>query len=300
MSDKATCVLAFVNNKSVENVVNTIDKSDDMIDPNASLWLWNRDKYKNGALSGTSWRIAFNLEQNSGWQVRNEIAFACKVADPAPENRLKRGYEKLMHLVRTPNYYYDRTMGNNVKENLLHNKNGILVTRSGLTGTKYLSQIMDSPFLTSEEKVNAINAWKEVVHKMDNGEISDFRMILRGIHKATKTVSDKVDKFGFYVRTTKYHSPTMEDLWTSFYSSNNSSIPEGVLLSILRLSCPMEGVVLDLYPSPFVAKTVVAAGRTYIAKGLGEYSVTKQKAGIFENEEVNNGENTIELSNQKF
>ena len=52
-------------------------------------------KYENGALPGTSWKIAFDLEQYGGWKVRNEIVYPCKVADPAPENRLKRGYEKL-------------------------------------------------------------------------------------------------------------------------------------------------------------------------------------------------------------
>lgn len=285
MSDKAVCVLAFSDNKDIDDIANNVDiinNSNDMIDQDASLWIWARARYENGSLSGDGWQIAYPLKHNYGWKIRNEIIFQCKVADPAPENRLKRGYERILHLVRTPNYYYDRTMGNNIKDNILHNKSGETVTRSGLTGTKYLSQITNSQFLTKDEKVSAIAAWDDAFKKLNDGEISDFRMILRGIHKTTKTISDKVDKFGFYIRTTKYHSLPMEDVWTSFSASNNWAVPEGVLLSILRLSCPIDGIVLDLLPSKSVAKTVIAAGRTYIAKGLEEYIVTEQESSVFD------------------
>jgi hypothetical protein len=300
MSDKAVCVLAFTDNQDLEKVVNIISKSDDMIAPDASLWLWTRGKYENGALSGVNWKIAFNLEQHDGWLVRNEIVFPCKVADPAPENRLKRGYEKLLHLVRSPNYYYDRTMGKAQQNNLSRNKGGTIVTRSGVVGTKYLRQINGSPFLSEEEKSSALIALRNVGTQLDRGEISDFRLILRGVHKTTKNISEKVDQHGFYIRITKYHSLPMDDLWTSFSFETNARVPSGALLSILRLSCPVNGLVLDLFPSTDTEKTVVESGRVYVTRVIGEgYVVSHQEVSIFENEEVSNGENIIELSNQE-
>lgn len=284
MSEKSSCVLALVSGKKTEEIVDVISKSLDMMSQNASLWLWVRGQYEGGSLVGSNWKVAFDLLK-IGWKVRNEIVFSCKVSDPAPENRLKRGHESLLHIVNGLDYFYDRTMGNGYKENLSKNKDGLLVTRSGLVGSKYQKQIQSSVFLTPEEKSSAIEALKEVNHQMLMGKISDFRMSLRGVHKTNKSFADKVDKFGFYIRTTKSHSLQMDDFWTSFQKETNSSIPPGVLLSILRLSCPMGEVVLDLFPSTEVAKTVIDAGRIYVAKGIDVYEVIKPEVGLFNEEE---------------
>jgi site-specific DNA-methyltransferase (adenine-specific) len=293
MSEKATCALVFANGKKSEEIVEAINKSSDMMKHNVSLWLWIRGQYDNGSLSGENWKIAFEL-QKSGWQVRNEIAFSCKVSDPAPENRLKRGYENLMHLVRSSDYYYDRTMGSGYKDSLSKNKGGLLVTRSGLVGLRYARQIESSQLLTSEEKEAAIAALKDVGLQLSSGKISDFRMILRGARKISKSIAEKVDKSGFYIRTTKSHSLPMDDFWTAFSGDTNSSIPTGVLLSVLRLSCPMDDVVLDLFPSTVVAKTVIGAGRVYVARGIDVYDVIKPEPGLFNVEEEKYEESCVE------
>ena len=282
---KALCVFVFASNNTPEEIVSSVRQSYDMIDDKASLWLWVRGKYNNGGLSGENWKTAFLLEEDN-WQVRNEIVFACKVSDPAPENRLKRGYDKLLHLVRTPNYYYDRTMGSKINNDVLKNKSGLLVTRSGVVGKKYFAQIENSPFLNDDEKEKALSALKTVGEKIRNGEMSDFRLILRGVQKATKSVSEIVDRDGFFIRATKSHSVLTDDFWTRFTFDKNPFIPEGVLISVLKLSCPNDGVVFDVFPSIFVSKVVVETGRPYIVRGvtdyLTDYCVTRPESGIFE------------------
>ena len=108
-------------------------------------------------------------------------------------------------------------------------------------GKKYIRQINNSPFLNAEEKASALLSLTHVTSQLDRGEISDFRLILRGVHKATKNISEKVDKCGFYIRITKQHSLPMDDIWTSFSTDTNVSVPSGVLMSIIRLSCPENG-----------------------------------------------------------
>lgn len=299
MSDKATCVLVFPSGLKPTTVVDIIRQSTEAMDSNASMWIWVRGQYEGGSLSWDHWKIASFLIHD-GWQVRNEVAWSCKAADPAPENRLKRGYEKLLFLVRRKDYYFDRTMGTGNRDKPSRNKRGVLVTKSGVVGAKYMAQIAASPFMTDSEKVSAMDALNNASSKMEAGEISDFRLVLRGCQKATKSVAEKVDRDGFYMRMTTSRSSSMSDFWTDCSSDTNSSIPEGILLSALRLSCPIGGVVLDLFPSQINAETVVGAGRVYVSRtadGVG-YADPVRETGLFEIEDRTYDQVQLEQNNE--
>jgi len=264
---KASCILAFPSKVPVEDIVNSVEQSSEFVDENASMWLWVRGQYDVGSLSLDSFKVASELI-NKGWIVRNEVAWACKVSDPAPENRLKRSYEKIFFLVRGTNYYFDRTLGLGTKNKLLKNKHGNCITRSGVVGAKYAHQIEQSPFLSNDEKITAMNALQDATRRMESGEISDFRMSIRGLHQVTRSVAEKVDIHGFHVRITKSRSNLLEDLWVSCSSESNSCVPQKILLALLRLSSPMGGLVFDLFPSTRTANIVMESGRQYLAKGI--------------------------------
>jgi site-specific DNA-methyltransferase (adenine-specific) len=282
------CVFAFPNKSNAEEILSTILSESSIMKPDVSLWFWNRSQHIGGSISEIPWKVVMGLKDN-GWAVKNEISWSCKVSDPAPENRLKRGHENLYHLTKGKNYFYDRTMGiANSARNLVKNKDGVVTTRSGVIGLKYERQISSSPFLSEIEKANAMAALQKVVESMAKGEISDFRMIIRGIQKVSKSVSSRIDRDGFYVRTTLAHSMPLEDCWTSFKFDPNTSIPTKMISSILKLSCPPGGTVLDFYPSPVVAKAVIASGRNYIANSICMTITEDEESQLFKTEEVQN------------
>jgi site-specific DNA-methyltransferase (adenine-specific) len=171
----------------------------------------------------------------------------------------------------------------------MKNKDGVVTTRSGVIGLKYERQIAYSPFLSEMEKVNAMAALKEVVESMAKGKISDFRMIIRGIQKVGKSISSRIDRDGFYVRTTLAHSIPLEDCWTLFKFDPNNSIPPKMVSALLKLSCPAGGNVLDLYPSPIVAKMVMASGRNYVANSICMTTIVDEEQKLFQTEEVQDG-----------
>lgn len=269
MNDLPVCVLAFAGDKKPEDVVSAITSARSSFSENASLWLWIRGRYDNGSLSDGAWTAMINLHHADDWIVRNEIIWTCKVADPAPENRLKRGHENLYHLTKGMGYYYDRTMGSGIKGVLGRNSRGSIRTRSGVVGSRYSSQISKSPFLTEDEKTNAWKALATTCEAMQSGEVSDFRMFIRGVQSATRKVAEKVERDGFYIRTTKSHSEMVDDMWMNSFSETNAAIPEKIIQAILRLSCPLDGAVLDLFPTPAVAKAITNSGREYMAIGVG-------------------------------
>ena len=266
VTPKASCVLAFADDSKPSKIIAIIEAAQSTMAENASLWLWKRGTYDYGSVSSSSWDIAVALRK-SGWIIRNEIVWACRTGDPAPENRLQRSYERMFHLVRSMDYYYDRTMGGAVSQfDHDRDENGITATRSGVVGARYVKKINASPFLSDAEKENAKQALFATIVYMQNGTISDFRMIIRGEHKATRSVATKIDRDGYYIRVTKAHNRLLGDLWTAFLSKTNSEIPERMLESLLLLSSPsgINGVVLDLFPSQDNEKTVTRTGRLYV------------------------------------
>jgi hypothetical protein len=296
MSRLPQCVFAFAGDRRYTDVVAAVISAADSYSPDASLWLWLRGGYDNGSLSMSAWKAIIELKK-AGWLVRNEVVLGCKVADPAPENRLKRGHENLYHLSRSLKYYYDRTMGSGSKGLLQKNNRGVLVTKSGVVGSKYATQITESPFMTEDERANAMKALNESQEMMLRGEISDFRMCIKGVHKVTRAVATMVEQNGFYIRRTKSHSDMVSDLWPAFSSETNSCMPRGVVLSILRLSCEPGGDVFDIFPSPAVAKVVAASGRAYVAMGVGGVELTspEEDGRIFDPEEAKSAQIQAEI-----
>lgn len=215
-------------------------------------------------------RIAMAASDHGKWTIRNEVAWECKVADPAPESRLKRSYEKAFHLATGSGYFYDRTMGEHPKQ-VLAWKGGAPSSKTGVVGSKYCKYINDAPSLTSDERQAARQAMTETFNQLNSGEISDYRVAIRGIHKVSGSRAKEVAEKGFSISKTKSHSLPSSDLWRDARGMTNKWIPGSVVSSMVRLACKPGGVVLDLFPSESTAAAVVVTGRRYVAVSTNDF-----------------------------
>jgi len=249
---KVSCALAFPQDCSDENVLSAVTIARPMMEQSSSLWLLVKGSYSDGSVSCAPHKVAAELKKQ-GWAIRNEIVWKCKAGDPAPDNRLKRSYETVFHLTTGKGYYYDRTIAGTVSsEQSFHN-----------IGVGYAKKIAQSPFLSAEEKSNAQNALNAVLTKVNSGEVGDFRMAIRGLHRVDRCMAHKIDKFGFHIRASKKHSPMLGDVWDEWSSETNAHVPLGMIARMVRLTCPINNYVLDLFPSITTAKAIMACDCKY-------------------------------------
>ena len=276
----ADCILAFPTDhqaissrlsvdRNVSSIVSSIRVARSTVAENGSLWFWVKDSYVGGGLVMMPNKVVIGATCDGKWVVRNEIAWECHVADPVPENRLKRSYEKLFHLATGTTYFYDRTVGLGKPKKAIW-KNGIPLSRTGVVGKKYYNHIAKSTELTDEEKANAKVALATTIEQLNVGEISDYRMAIRGIHKVSRARQNIVSEKGFSIVKTKTHSFPVSDLWRDARFLTNKGMPKELISTMVKLSCKPDGVVLDLFPSEVTAIAVVGTGRKYVAVSTDE------------------------------
>ena len=259
-----------------------------------SFWLNIGDTYKNKSLVGIPWRIAVKMIDEQGWILRNEIIWN-KVKGGMDNSKDKLGniHEPLFHFVKANRYYYDVDAIRS-KPQKASVKNGTVISATGVSGIRYKRQIELSTSLTEIEKKNAYNALEAVLKEVKNGNISDFRMIIRGQQRVTHSNSINVsgrakelhDK-GYYFL--KYHpnGSKPRDVWDILpEDSQNRTIhfapfPEDLCKIPILSTCPHNGIVLD----PFVGTGTTAA----VAYSLGRKSI-----GIDISKEY------IDIANQRF
>ena len=244
-----------------------------------SLWLNIGDSYKSKQLLGIPWRVAFELTDNQSWILRNEIIWnKVKGGPDNSKDKLGNVHEQIFHFVKkAKGYFYDSDA---IRSKPSQSKvvNGAIVSATGVSGVRYKRQIELSTELTPKEKKNAIDALNAILDEIRQGNLSDFRMIIRGqqrtTHSDSKRVSGRakelIDK-GFYFL--KYHpnGSKPRDVWeilpedTHKREKHYAAYPEDLCKIPLIATCPKDGIVLD----PFAG-----TGTTMlVAKQLGLKSV---------------------------
>jgi hypothetical protein len=242
--------------------------------------------YVDGGLAMIPQKIVMWLIFDNEWVIRNEVVCECKVADPAPENRLKRSHETAFHLATGMGYYYDRTMGAAKKQGpawkngTLAWKNGIPSSRTGVVGRKYAKYINESTDLSDEERQAARSAMMETFGQLNSGEISDYRVAIRGIHKVDGARAKEVAAKGFSISKTRTHSLPVSDLWRDARGSSSKPIPKELVSMMVRLTCRPGGVVLDLFPAEETARVVLSLGRRYVAVSSDEALLARMEAAL--------------------
>jgi DNA modification methylase len=168
----------------VEALVTELAELPRVLKPEGSLWLNLGDTYRGKSLAGIPWRVAFRLQED-GWILRNAVVWDKVKGNPDnSKDRLRNLYEHVFHFVRSKRYFYDadaiRTPASSARI-----VDGRVVTPTGVSGVNYRRQIGRSRTLALDEKAAALRALDDALARVRGGELSDFRMLIRGQQRTT-------------------------------------------------------------------------------------------------------------------
>ena len=230
-----------------------------VLKPTGSFWLNIGDSYQKKNLLGIPWRVAIKLTDEQGWILRNSVVWnKVKGGPDNTKDRLRNVHEYIFHFVKSPRaYYYDADA---IRSTPKTSKvvNGSVVSATGVSGVRYKRQIELSTELSEQEKLKAFDALEDMLTEVVNGDIADFRMIIRGQQRTTHSDSKKVSgrakelcEKGYYFL--KYHpnGSKPSDVWdilpedTQKRKTHFAPYPQDLCRIPILSSCPQDGVVLD-------------------------------------------------------
>jgi site-specific DNA-methyltransferase (adenine-specific) len=251
-----------------------------VLKPTGSFWLNIGDTYSDKGLAGIPWRVAFELTDNQGWTLRNSVIWnKLKGGMDNSKDRLANVHELVFHFVKQPKGYYYNADAIRSKPREAKVVNGAIVSATGVSGVRYKRQLELSTGLTLEEKKAAFAALEKMLADVSAGNVSDFRMVIRGQQRTTHSDSEKLsgrakelrDK-GFYFL--KYHPNGSKpgDVWdiipedTQRRESHFAPYPIDLCRRPLLATCPPGGIALD----PFCGTgTTLLAARNLGLKSVG-------------------------------
>lgn len=232
-----------------------------VLKPSGSFWLNIGDTYYQKSLLNIPWRIAILLTEK-GWILRNTVIWnKVKGGLDNTNDRLRNVYEPVFHFVKQEkNYYYDvDSIRNKPKKTKV--VNGAVVSATGVTGVRYKRKIELSTELTDQQKMNAFEELDHILEQVKKGEISDFRMVIKGAQRTTHSDSERVSgrakelhEKGFYFLKYNPKGSKPGDIWdiipedSQGRTSHFAPYPADLCRTPIILTCPPNGIVLD----PFV------------------------------------------------
>jgi DNA modification methylase len=260
----------FNLNQSIDRYIESISKISSKIyrilKREGSFWLNIGDAYSGGSLSLIPFLVANKLKQD-GWLLNNDIIWNKNSYTPSSyKKRLSNSYEHFFHFVKSKNFYYNLTSLDS-KKNKVRIKDNRVISSTGVTGKNYIKIIQESLILTKDEKSRALLELNRVLDQLRNGEIQDFRMLIKGHNKVmSKNRLEEINRKGFIFIKTKYNKPS--DVWEINVEKNNShyaTFPEELVEFPIKVSCPLNGIVLD----PFCGSGTV----NFVANKCKRYSI---------------------------
>lgn len=243
----------------VRHLTNIFAELQRVLKPTGSFWLNIGDSYSGKGLVGVPWRVAFELTDTQNWILRNSVIWnKLKGGMDNSKDRLANVHEHVFHFVKQAKGYYYNADAIRAKPRAARVVNGAVISATGVSGIRYKRQIELSTALSNDEKKGAFAALDRILTDVAAGNISDFRMIIRGQQRATHSDSEKVsgrakelrDK-GFYFL--KYHPKGSKpaDVWeiipedTQRRESHFAPYPLDLCRRPLLATCPPGGIVLD-------------------------------------------------------
>lgn len=264
----------------IDNLLAIIREIYRVLKPTGSFWLNIGDSYKDKQLLNIPYRIAIRMQDEQKWILRNTVVWdKMKGAMSQSKDSLGREYEPVFHFVKKKSGYYYDSDAVRKKPGSAHVENGAVVSATGVSGVRYRRKIELSTELTEAQKKNAYQALDEALERIKKGELSDFRMVIKGAnHRVTngntvnlsgraKELQDK----GFYFLFYNPNGSMISDVWqiipedTQGRKLHFAPFPEDLVKTPIVLTCPPNGIVLD----PFVGTGTTS----YVAVQLNRRSI---------------------------
>ena len=243
----------------VRNLVTVFRQIRRVLKPTGSFWLNMGDTYRDKGLAGIPWRVALRLTDREGWVMRNSVIWnKTKGGMDNTRDRLGNIHENVFHFVKEPKGYYFDADAIRTEPRPTQQKNGTVISSTGVSGVRYRAQIEGSADLSEVEKDAALSALNHTIAEMAEGQLSDFRMIIRGNQRTTHSDSDKVsgrakelhDK-GYYIIRCHPRGSKPADVWdivpedTQKRKHHFAPYPPELCRIPIMATCPQGGIVLD-------------------------------------------------------
>ena len=267
-------------NEYIDNLLCIIKEIYRVLKPTGSFWLNIGDSYKNKQLLNIPHRVAIRMQDEQNWVLRNTVVWD-KMKGAMSQSKDSRGceYEPLFHFVKKKSGYYYDSDAVRKKPRSAHVKNGAVVSATGVSGVRYRRKIELSEELTEEQKEKAYQALDEVLERIKKGELSDFRMVIKGANQRvtngnTANLSGRARELqekGFYFLFYNPKGSMISDVWQIIPEDSQgrklhfAPFPEDLVKTPIILTCPRNGIVLD----PFVGTGTTS----YVAAQLERKSI---------------------------
>lgn len=234
-----------------------------ILKPTGSFWLNLGDSYLSKQLLNLPYRVAIRMQDEQGWILRNTIIWdKVKGAMSNSKDSLPSEYEPLFHFVKNKDSYYYDIDSVRKKPGTATIKNGTIISATGVRGINYKRKIELSTELNKEQKRNAIEALENVLAQIKNGELSDFRMVIKGAGQRVTNGNSlslsgrakELEEKGYYFLFYNPKGSPISDVWQIIPEDSQgrklhfSPFPEDLVKTPIVLTCPSDGIVLD----PFV------------------------------------------------
>lgn len=244
----------------IDNLLKIIKEIHRVLKPTGSFWLNIGDSYKNKQLLNIPHRIAIRMQDEQNWILRNTVVWdKLKGAMSQSKDSLGCEYEPMFHFVKKKNGYYYDADSVRKKPRKAHVENGAVVSATGVSGVRYRRKIELSTELTQEQKESAFMALDNVLERIKNGELSDFRMVIKGGNQRvtngdTANLSGRAKELqekGFYFLFYNPNGSMISDVWqiipedTQGRKLHFAPFPEDLVKTPIVLTCPKDGIVLD-------------------------------------------------------
>ncbi len=264
----------------ISNLLEIIKEIHRVLKPTGSFWLNIGDSYKNKQLLNIPHRVAIRMQDEQGWILRNTVIWdKMKGGMSQSKDNMGNEYEPFFHFVKNKSGYYYNSDAIRKKPREARVEKGAVVSATGVSGVRYRRKIELSTELTEEQRENAFKALDDVLARISRGELSDFRMVIKGANQRvtngdTTNLSGRAKELqekGFYFLFYNPKGSMITDVWqiipedTQGRKLHFAPYPEDLVKTPIVLTCPPEGIVLD----PFTG-----TGTTnYVAANLNRKSI---------------------------
>ncbi|MFX0072916.1 MAG: DNA-methyltransferase [Candidatus Hermodarchaeota archaeon] len=258
------------------------------------------DKYIKSNLGLIPYRFAIKVKEVFPELILiNNVTWVKKNPTPRQfKRRLVSATEPFFDFVKTKKYYYNREAFLMDKE---RNKKNHKIVVSPDKGKHYINLIKESEILTDKQKENALKDIDMMLNEMAEGEITDFRMKIKGIHKAAYGGHEggrktQIEQNG-YTMIRMYGKKMKKDAVifpkeTVSFSKHPAMYPKDLIKEFLLLLSREGDIILDPYMgSGTTALACKETNRKFIGFEINpEYCKEARKRLGFK-KDTNNGKN---------